>query len=124
MTNENDTKCQCGRDATRVHCPGCGSQVCYSTPSKARVEMTTEGPLRVMAYRCRRCGGSFDDLDRTRCDAPIPSKGVGVLRRVDAAVTAVAAVIGADDSLSYDERKAKLFDLLKQAKKQPRGEQE
>lgn len=124
MTNTLIAKCQCGRDSTRLHCPGCGSHVCYATPSKARVELTTEGPLRVMTYRCRRCGGSFDDLERTQCDAPIPSKGVGVLRRVDAALTAVAAAIGSDESLSYEERRVKLFDLLKQTKKQPRGEQE
>lgn len=115
--------CQCKRLQNKVHCPSCGSYTCYATPSKAGkltpavAANATEpdGTITVMAYRCRRCGIAFNDIDRAKCEAPeFVSRPVSAERRLDDASDAVADAIL---SLPDDEgRQATLAELFKNVK--------
>jgi transposase-like protein len=120
-------KCGCGRNANEVHCPDCGS---IAIEGKTRSErLVVDGRvIDVRVWRCRRCGYRFNDVNRATCNAPALQLLVSEQRKLDTAQTAIETIatsIGQDESLSYDERKAKLFELLSGKKPtKPRGEQE
>ena len=107
------TTCHCTRSTTKPHCPSCGSQTVYATPSRASRALSPNGDLvDAMGYRCRRCGLCFNDIDWIfKCEAPLPQKSIAKQRNVDNTITAVTQAIG-----QGKDRKRKLKQLFKGAK--------
>jgi hypothetical protein len=67
------SECQCGRLANKPHCPTCGSaQVLASARKRDYVTRGDGTTAELQVYRCRVCGLSFNDDQRTLCAAPPP----------------------------------------------------
>lgn len=106
--------CSCGRPFLPIHCVGCGRKAYYALSSKAYIVQTSTGPLRVMVYHCRGCGINFDDLMRSRCEAPKKSLSMKEQRRVDHVVDRVATNLS---DLPEHERKARIAEIFKNVKR-------
>ena len=75
--SETDVLCICGRDATRIHCPHCGSATVRGLASRQDRVTREDGHVDTLAvFRCRKCSAVFNDDDwRLRCTAPSPRIG-------------------------------------------------
>src|SRR5215469_10443091 len=73
-TTEQVTQtCLCGRNASRAHCPACGSLDLYAYVHLGTVIRAGGKPEQIQVYRCRSCGERFNDDDwQLHCDAPAP----------------------------------------------------
>jgi len=63
-------ECQCGRRASVLHCPACGSSRVYSRQN--REHKMLDGSLQFVRnqFRCMTCGHLFIEEERKFCDAP------------------------------------------------------
>ena len=92
--------CACGRNARSIHCASCGSSNVYATPTLAimTVDQATGFPIKVMMYKCRRCGLPFSDIDRAKCEAPEFSfASMKERRKID-------GIVGTLSNLPFEER--------------------
>lgn len=67
-----------------------------------------------MVYHCRGCGIDFDDMQRSRCEAPKKSLSMKEQRRVDNVITKVAVNLS---DLPEHERKARIAEIFKNVKR-------
>ena len=108
--------CRCGRATQAVHCPSCGSTNCER---RLRVDAETLASLSVEQqadakkhrwWFCKRCYLRFNDVERTKCEAPVRS----VTKKMQQASEQVGEVIQkATTEWTVEERKAKLAELFK-----------
>jgi transposase-like protein len=67
------TECNCGRLASKPHCPACGSaQVLASARKRDYVTRPDGKTVELKVYRCRVCANNFNDDNRVMCSAPPP----------------------------------------------------
>lgn len=65
--------CICGREmGPKAHCPVCGSNFSYATPSRDKIIRVNEEEYVARAYNCRFCGTSYNESDK--CIARPPKK--------------------------------------------------
>lgn len=63
-------ECSCGRRASIMHCPICGSTRIYARQSRHHKMLDGSTKFVEIQYRCQRCGQLFIDEERTSCGAP------------------------------------------------------
>lgn len=98
------TKCRCGRNADKIHCPRCGSGNQY-----ARKALQDANGRIIARHVCRACGREF--MDGEDCGAPFYTS-VAELRQMRRAVASAKP---------NPERRALLENLFKNVKREEGG---
>jgi hypothetical protein len=63
-------ECQCGRRATVVHCPVCGSTRRYARSNRLHKMLDGSEKFVRDEFRCMTCGHLYIDEERILCEAP------------------------------------------------------
>jgi len=67
-------ECVCGRRASVLHCPACGSSRVYARENRKHTMLDGSVKHVDTQFRCQRCGHLFIEEERQFCDAPPVSK--------------------------------------------------
>src|SRR5438445_12380567 len=74
-------ECNCGRRASVIHCPRCGSSRVYSRLNRKHRMINGEDKFVETQFRCQACSHLFIEEEREWCDAPPITAALALMKQ-------------------------------------------